>query len=288
MIKTTKIKTETLRVALPGEEETLKALWKLCFGDTDRYLNWFFARGYTPGQGLVLEAEGELVSMLLLFPQEILSPEGDAVPVWYIYAFCTHPDYQGRGYGRRLLAYTEGKAAQMGKHGVVMVPGERSLFDFYEGLGYETGFSTWEQTIPRENSAEQLPSVVPCSLEDYQRLRADRLRGGRWIRYPDKTAAWQESLCRGSGGGLYRVGGGIAAVECWGGAVAVKELLSDCPEQSAQALLLALGAERALVRTPVPLGKGPGKPFGVVKWLDPEAEEIWSGHRDGYLAFAFD
>ena len=276
---------ETLRPTAPGDEGRLKTLWKVCFGDEDTYIGHFFAKGYVPGQGLVLETGGEIASMLLPFSQESVGPDGTAVPVWYVYAFCTHPDCRSRGFGQRLLAWTEERGTLLGKRGVVMVPGEESLFSFYRTLGYQTCFSTWEQVISRENQTA-LPQVAPCTLEEYRQLRARRLQGRWWVRYPGRSGTWQEALCWDSGGGLYRVGDGVAAVERWGGEIAVKELLSRCPEQSAQALLAALGGERALVRAP-----GPGaerKPFGVVKWLDPAARTWWQGGDGGCLAFAYD
>lgn len=281
---------EQLRPTVPEDEGRMKLLWKTCFGDEDHYIDSFFAGGYAPGQGLVLETGGEIASMLLPFSQEIVGPDGTAAPIWYVYAFCTHPAYQGRGLGRRLLAWTEQQAVRQGKRGVVMVPGERSLFDFYETLGYQTGFSTWERVISRENPAEKLPQVTPCTLKDYQQLRARWLQGRWWTRYPERSGAWQTQLCRNSGGGLFQVGDGIAAVECWDGSVAIKELLSHCPEQVVQALLTALDKGQALVRGPIPaeMAGGQRKPFGVVKWLDPAARDWWQGGQDGYLAFAFD
>ena len=58
---------ETLRPTAPGDEGRLKTLWKVCFGDEDTYIGHFFAKGYVPGQGLVLETGGEIASMLLPF-----------------------------------------------------------------------------------------------------------------------------------------------------------------------------------------------------------------------------
>ena len=207
---------ETLRPTAPGDEGRLKTLWKVCFGDEDTYIGHFFAKGYVPGQGLVLETGGEIASMLLPFSQEIVGPDGTAVPVWYVYAFCTHPDCRSRGFGQRLLAWTEERGTLLGKRGVVMVPGEESLFSFYRTLGYQTCFSTWEQVISRENQTA-LPQVAPCTLEEYRQLRARRLQGRWWVRYPGRSGTWQEALCWDSGGGLYRVGDGVAAVERWGG-----------------------------------------------------------------------
>lgn len=277
--------TEVLRPARPGEEPRLKLLWKLCFEDEDWYIDGFFDKCYVPGQAMVLEADGEIRSMLLVFEQTVAGADEKMLPFWYVYAFCTHPEGQGRGYGRRLLAWTEEQAKKAGMRGVVMVPGERSLFEFYATLGYQTFCATFERHIVREN-VPTLP-VADCSPVDYQARRRELLRG-RWrVEYPEVSANWQARLCADSGGGFFRVGDGIAAVERWGGSFVVKELLSDQPERAAQSLLAALDGARALVRTPVPTGE-PGRPFGVMKWLDPAAQDWWQGGETGYLAFAFD
>ena len=46
---------------------------------------------------MLLEAEGAVQSMLLVFSQEMTLPEGDSVPMWYVSALCTHADGQSRG-----------------------------------------------------------------------------------------------------------------------------------------------------------------------------------------------
>lgn len=279
--------TERLRPSMPGDEAQMQELWQVCFGDERAYINRFFRHAYQPGQGLVLERDGKLRSMLLTFSQEMVTSQGTVLPVWYVYAFCTCPAAQGQGYGRRLLTYAEQLAAEQGLRGVVMVPGEASLFQFYRTLGYEVGCSVREQIISRETMENSLPSVTCCVLERYQYLRGQWLQGKNWIRYPDKAAAWQKILCRDSGGGLYQVGSGLAAVECWGGGVVMKEVLAEQPEQAVQALLQTLGRDRATVRMPVSVPHT-GTPFGVVKWLDAQAKACWGGMTDGYLAFAFD
>lgn len=276
-----------LRQTTPEDQDRMKALWKICFGDEERYIDGFFARGCTPDQGRVLEAGGEIRSMLLPFSQEIVAPDGTALPVSYIYAFCTHPDDQGRGFGRRLLAWTEQRASRLGKRGVIMVPGAPALYDFYKTLGYRSGFSIREQVISREKGKAPL-WVTTCTLEEYRQRRTQCLQGRWWVRYPGQSGTWQAQLCRDSGGGLYRVGDGLAAVERWNGAIVVKELLSRCPQQAVQSLLAQLDGSRALVRTPVDPREERKKPFGVIKWLDRPAEAWWQGGDSGYLAFAFD
>ena len=121
----------TLRCATPADAPRMQDLWRRCFGDEQAYLDLCFDQGGAVSHGMLLEAEGAVQSMLLVFSQEMTLPEGDSVPMWYVYAFCTHPDGQSRGYGRTLLAWTEAEGRKAGAKAVMMVPGEPSLFRFY-------------------------------------------------------------------------------------------------------------------------------------------------------------
>lgn len=113
----------TLRRAAPADAPRMQELWRRCFGDEQAYLDLCFDQGDAVSHGMLLEADGVVQSMLLAFSQEMTLPEGDSVPMWYVYAFCTHPDGQSRGYGRTLLAWTEAEGRKAGAKAVVMVPG---------------------------------------------------------------------------------------------------------------------------------------------------------------------
>lgn len=276
-----------LRPADLRDVPRLKTLWQRCFGDEAAYVDLCFQQGNGAARTLVLETEGGVQSMLLTFAQEMQLPEGTRVPMWYVYAFCTHPEGQSRGYGRRLLAWTAERAAAAGAKAVVMVPGEPSLFRFYETLGYETACFTWEQVISQEKRDSAGLVAERCTPQTYQILREQLLTGISHVSYPEDSLAWQEMLCHASGGGLYRIGTGVAAVECWGGSPIIKELLARDVPAAAQALLQALGAESTQMRTCPPM-EGQGKPFGVVRWLDENVRTRWNRGWGRYLALAFD
>lgn len=263
----------------------MRALWQRCFGDEQEYLDLCFHQGNATSHGAVLEALGAVQSMLLVFSQGMTLPDGETVPMWYVYAFCTAPDCQSRGYGRMLLAWTERAAAQAGAKAVVMVPGEPSLFQFYERLGYETACFTRETIVTQTKNTPLHLKAERCDLKTYQTLRERFLRGGSHVFYPVESLTWQKTLCDANGGGLFRVGDGVAAVERWGGEMVVKELLSHQVQDAAQTLLQLCDAQQALVRS-VP--SGTPKPFGVVRWLDQEVQRRWNQGQGRYLGLAFD
>lgn len=273
------------RASREQEVPRLKELWRLCFGDEEEYIDHYFTTYYRPERALVLEAEGEVWSMLLTFPFLLTQKEGTQCPACYIYAFCTHPQVQGRGYGRSLLAFAEKQAKKEGCSAAVMVPGEESLFRFYETLGYRSlGWLREAELFP---TAEDELRPVPCTAEAYHARRESLLSGTPHVSYDGETLAYQERLCRSSGGGFFLLGQGAAAVEPEEDTLFVKELLYPQPEAGVSALLTHFHAKNAVVRVPV---SAPGsqswqeRPFAVVK---PLGEALFSWQR-GWLAFGFD
>ena len=268
----------TCRTAAARDLPRLRTLWQLCFGDDAEDIDRLLSLLYAPGRGLVLEAEGQAESMLLSLPMTLVGQSGETRPVRYVYAFCTHPAAQGRGYGRALLAWAEQRAAAKGCAAVVMVPGEASLFDFYEGLGYQRDFP--RRTLA--GTAAALPGAAATAVtpEEYGALRETLLTGTAHFRYPADILQAQQWLSRSSGGGLYTVTAGdslwLAAAEGGeGDTLLLRELLgpAEAAPAAASALGEALGRGRWLLHTP-----GQGAPYGVVKWLGEERTEgCWLG-----------
>ncbi|MCC8076166.1 MAG: GNAT family N-acetyltransferase [Clostridiales bacterium] len=265
------------------EVSQLARLWKICFGDTDDYIAHYFSTYYRPDRALVLEDGGKLRSMLLTFPNVLVTGEGKEVPACYIYAFCTAPEAQSQGYGRRLLAWAEEQAARQGIQLAVMVPGEASLFDFYETLGYRTVFFHREQIFTQTGPADCIP--VPCDGAAYAARREALLEGTFHMAYPSEVLEYQRSLCRRTGGDLFLWEDGLAAVETDGATLYCKELLTAHPQEAVNALLSCFGMNRAVVRTPAESKDG-AKGFAVAKSLVPGGDG--QATSTGYLAFAFD
>lgn len=269
------------RPSQAGDVPRLIELWKVCFGDEESYIRHYFDTYYRPQRGMVLEVGGDVASMLLTFPFILTEADGEQHPVSYVYAFCTHPDHQSHGYGRKLLRYAEECARREGCIGLVMVPGERPLFDFYGSLGYEVGGSITEVEMTGKK-ASYLP-IEELTAEEYHRLREEKLADIPHISYDMETLRYQLSLCKLSEGGFYRIGASIAAVEPDEDMIYLKEVLSDSGNNAVSALMWHFCVEKALFRCPVSPDSSK-RPFAVVKWLDGVSRD----RSESWLAFAFD
>lgn len=107
------------------------------------YAKWVLRFGRKPGPMLAdyrelialgrvwIATEGNAVQGIL-----VLLPEPDHLLVWNVAVW---PDRQGRGIGRRLLAFAEERAAALGLREVRLFTNELMAENiaFYRGLGYE-------------------------------------------------------------------------------------------------------------------------------------------------------
>ena len=157
----------TIRRAVSADLPALQQLWQEVFGDppafTDRFYNAFgaecalvaIAGDFIAGDEIANDKipDGEIVAMLHTLPTA-LACEGQARWGAYLYALATSPAYRGRGIASRLLAYAESAPfsapptlAGAGACGLsvpsrsaieftLLIPGEASLFSFYESKGY--------------------------------------------------------------------------------------------------------------------------------------------------------
>ena len=58
----------SVRVAKIEHKADFYRLWKVCFGDSDAFCDWFFENRFAPDYSVVLETDGEIASCMQAFP----------------------------------------------------------------------------------------------------------------------------------------------------------------------------------------------------------------------------
>ena len=283
------------RLALEGEIQRQKELWKLCFGDEQSYIDHYYTHLYRPEQTAVLVADGVIASMLTMLPVSLLLPQGGKLDAAMIYAVATDPVYQGHGYGSKLMQFAHNHLAGQGKALSVLVPASQSLFGFYGNRGYFPAFSLCEAAAGAAKGDEAV--VAPASPQEYEHRRDALLKGRLHIGYTRQGIAYQQSLCKATGADLYAIdlqeARGCAAVERLSPQkVLVKELLlpGHLMGKGLAALARQLPAQRYMVRAPGWRQGGLGgqvRPFAMARWYDKSYSSVFSG-PNGYLALAYD
>ncbi len=248
-----------MKIDYPAQNQLpeLKELWKLCFSDTDEFIDGFFATGFSWEKCRLMTDGGHVVAALYW-----LDGEHRGQKLAYLYAVATHPGYRGRGLCRKLMADTHELLRIQGYAAALLLPGEPGLREMYRKLGYQdccglAGFSC--------EAGEPIP-VTEITWQEYEALRPGFL--------PENGAVQEGVSFLSTYAKFYRGENFLLAAVQNEETFFGTELLGD--REAAPGILGALGYQTGAFRTPG------GKPGVMALPLDPSAE------LPGYLGLTFD
>lgn len=150
------------RSSVPEDIPQLRQLWKVCFGDSDSFLDLFFTLAYAPARSEILVEGNKILGAAYWFDCAIGSRK-----IAYLYAIAISPDVQNRGLGSALMDAVHTSLQKRRYDAALLVPGEESLRRFYGRFGYRTCSCRHTEVF--------LPSMTPVSPEEYARMRRGML-----------------------------------------------------------------------------------------------------------------
>ena len=122
----------------------LRRLWQQAFGDTDAFLDSFFALAFAPERALTVKKAEQIVAALYWFPCAWGDKKAD-----YIYAVATEEGFRGQGLCKKLMEKVHQELAEENR-GTILVPANDGLRTFYESLGYrDFGGMEEKRFLPR-------------------------------------------------------------------------------------------------------------------------------------------
>lgn len=102
-----------VRVAQKNDKKEFYRLWKICFGDSDAFCDWFFENRFSPEHSVVLEAEGEIVSCMQAFPYTLRIRSKEILGAM-LCGVSTHPSQRKKGYMGKIFSYEMNHLRKMG------------------------------------------------------------------------------------------------------------------------------------------------------------------------------
>lgn len=281
----------------------LKRIWRECFGDEQRYIDFLFDAVAKPGDVLaVLDDEGIPQAMLCIRKAALAAPGRELGACAYIYGVATLPAMQGRGLSTLLLEEAHRRLAAEGAVASVLVPAGESLHGFYAKRGYGPAFPLRKAAVtPRDLPARPLP----CLLETGDLGRLAELRrasfgdSGLFVRWNREYLDAIGAECGLSGGEVLRFScaGEDGYAVCYGGGIrkVIKEITAS--DRVLGSVLAALHSrfqgEEYLLYLRADRGENFSKtilPFGVIRWYDRGVKESLaaSSGAPAYLAHVLD
>lgn len=156
----------------------LKEMCAVCFNEEISEVEFVFNNYISTEICYCIAEDEKLISALYLVPCSINFEE--RLQGHYLYGASTLPNYRGKGYMRRLINYALENAKQNGDRFSALLPAEKSLYNYYERLGYESLFTAKCFTIEYDeiedfNDKDKL--LINSSFDNIQQLRFNICKG---------------------------------------------------------------------------------------------------------------
>lgn len=256
------------RFAERSDVDSLKRLWKACFGDEDEYIDFFFENRFVPDECLCALCGGELAGMLFLLPITAVCGERE-YSARYIYAVGTEPSFRNRMISTRLLAFADEYMKNGGIAMSLLVPAEPSLFEYYKKRGFEAEF------FCRETEINAKKGDILFEKENLQRLFEKRNAvfsdSALYMRWSEKALGVQQKECELLGGKTLIFDGGYAVCFPFEDKVIIKEWGAPSLDDSVSAAIAEyFGKRAAVVRIPAEKQEYDARPFAMTRWYNTE------------------
>lgn len=148
-------------------KEQVKALWRICFQDSEEFIDLYFRLRYKNEVNAVIQNGDKVVSALQMLPYPMTFC-GEMIQTSYISGACTHPDFRSKGVMRELLSQSFARMLRNGIQFSTLIPAEPWLFDYYKRMGYATVFqySVKEMTLPEFIPSKEIAVNVVSKPQD--------------------------------------------------------------------------------------------------------------------------
>lgn len=99
----------------------------------------------------IIEGDGRILAHIMYCKSEIICDDGRIIPIMTFGPVSVLPEYQGKGYGSKLIRFTMGKALELGC-GAIAITGNPV---YYQRFGFVSGRSMhiYYAAVPRDDEA---------------------------------------------------------------------------------------------------------------------------------------
>ncbi len=142
----------------------LKNIWKICFGDSDLYIDNFLKQIFMPENTVVVEMNHHVVGVVYLLPAKLGS-----TPFMYGYAIGVLPEHRGKGYTQKMLLFIKNESQ---KKGFVfgLHPANDKLFSFYKQIGLKEMYGL-KLVNASDFAYDSVCELIDITPEEFFRLR---------------------------------------------------------------------------------------------------------------------
>ena len=268
------------------------SLWNEAFGDTAEEIMFFINNKYLPQNTLVAEENEEIASVLFLL-DGTMCINGIDYPSYYLYAACTLNKYRGRGFMAKLLKEAEKIALLRKINFICLMPGEKTLFDFYEKFGYKTVFS--KKIVSIDVKTDIKPIVIKQSDDiNFEATRNNAFSNNDYFKWDNQSIMFAVLHNKMYSGNCFRTCNGYCLYNKINDIICVKELTftSDFDIEIIHNIAVSENCKKIIVNLPseypTDIGKSEIVPSAMMLAVNKHSKRIADGIKNAYLGLTLD
>lgn len=171
-----------IRTAEEKDIASLCRIWKVCFGDDEDYVRFFYRENFGHITTAVYAVDGQPVSMLHWFDASFVDG-AEALNAKFLYAGGSLPEYRKNGYYTALFHYVE-EYARNNNCALFGKPVRRDIIPYYKTLGFEQDAILKLVTVCPEIKEDVVFS--PVLPKDYNRMRDCAFSSHPYVKWSDR------------------------------------------------------------------------------------------------------
>lgn len=148
-------------------KQQVKNLWKLCFNDSEEFIDMYFRLRYSKDVNIAIQSGEEVIAAMQMLPYPMTYGGGE-INTSYVSGACTHPDYRGRGVMHELLSQAFTKMLVNNVAVSTLIPAEPWLFDYYARNGYAAVFNYVTKTFTATGTEEADGALILEPTTEYK------------------------------------------------------------------------------------------------------------------------
>ena len=145
-------------IAKTKDIKEIKKLFETNFNVKKEEIDLFFNKKFELNNCLVCKVNDNTVASALHLMEATILCKSFNEKAYYVYAASTLPEYRNNGLMRTLLEYSVLISKEKGKKYLILLPETKSLYEFYEKLGYKKFFRAYHLKLSRKKLCEILES----------------------------------------------------------------------------------------------------------------------------------
>lgn len=144
-----------IRLTKQTDIDQLKNIWKIVFGDEDKYINGYFEHVFNPDNSWCYEDNGTLGAMLYTIPCRIRITDNEYASAYYFYALATLEKYRKQGIMGQMIEKSTAHIESAGCNNMFLIPANDKLISYYKKYGFCTTYGINGYTINGDLSLKE-------------------------------------------------------------------------------------------------------------------------------------